>query len=155
MQNATTRLRLLILLFNGYMTVGFDPSGVMTKARLAAKKGCLTELRIEKGWLNGFWEACRKGDRLGRELGGRGAWYYELSKVVRKRSVRYCGGCDASMLHATALTRQNTTVSSLTCTELGFRKPPSALRTRPMHTTLDGSSKPRSTISVNANQWSQ
>jgi hypothetical protein len=52
---------------NGYTAGGFDPSGVSTTARLAvSKKGCNTDLGDEEDCLNGFWEACFKGDKFGR-----------------------------------------------------------------------------------------
>lgn len=51
---------------NGYTAGGFDPSGVSTTARLVKAKGCKADLGDEEGCLVGFWEACSKGDNLGR-----------------------------------------------------------------------------------------
>ena len=58
---------------NGYTAGGFDPSGVTNTARLTvARKGCSAELGDEEDCLDGFWEACSKGDEFGRGVARKG-----------------------------------------------------------------------------------
>lgn len=63
---------------NGYTTGGFDPSGVMTTARLAGKKNCTVGLGGEEECLEGFWEACLKGDKFGRGSAKKGCLEFKI-----------------------------------------------------------------------------
>ncbi|KAM0718182.1 hypothetical protein Q7P37_006514 [Cladosporium fusiforme] len=63
---------------NGYTAGGFDPSGVTTTARLAGKKGCNVGLGGEEGCLEGLWEACQKGDKLGHGSVKKGCLEFKL-----------------------------------------------------------------------------
>ena len=54
------------LALNGYTAGGFDPSGVMTTARVAYSKDCTTSLGDEDDCLAAFWPVCEKGDKFGR-----------------------------------------------------------------------------------------
>lgn len=63
---------------NGYTAGGFDPSGVMTTARLSGKKDCKIGLGGEDECLEGFWEACQKGDKFGRGSAKKGCLEFKI-----------------------------------------------------------------------------
>lgn len=64
--------------FNGYTADGFDPSGVMTTARLTAKKGCTVDIGSEEDCLANFWDACERGDKYGRGMAKKGCLQYRI-----------------------------------------------------------------------------
>lgn len=51
---------------NGYTAGGFEPSGITTTAKLAAKKDCKVSIGDEEKCLEKFWDVCQKGDKSGR-----------------------------------------------------------------------------------------
>lgn len=63
---------------NGYTAGGFDPSGVMTTARLAGTKECNVGLGGEDECLEGFWETCQKGDQFGRGSAKKGCLEFKI-----------------------------------------------------------------------------
>lgn len=63
---------------NGYTAGGFDPSGVMTTARLAAKKSCTTGMGSEEDCLDVFWDTCERGDRFGRGVAKKGCLEFRV-----------------------------------------------------------------------------
>jgi len=64
--------------FNGYTAGGFDPSGVMTTARLTAKKGCTVDIGSEEQCLERFWDTCQKGDKYGRGIAKKGCLQFRV-----------------------------------------------------------------------------
>lgn len=64
--------------FNGYTAGGFDPSGVMTTARLTAKKGCTVDLGSEEDCLERFLDACQRGDKYGRGIAKKGCLQFRI-----------------------------------------------------------------------------
>lgn len=63
---------------NGYAAGGFDPSGVMTTARLASAKGCKAVLDGEDDCLAAFWDVCQKGDKFGRGVGKKACMEFKI-----------------------------------------------------------------------------
>jgi hypothetical protein len=63
---------------NGYTAGGFDPSGVMTTARLVAKKSCTTDIGSEEDCLGVFWDACERGDMFGRGVAKKGCLEFRI-----------------------------------------------------------------------------
>jgi hypothetical protein len=63
---------------NGYTAGGFEPSGMTTTARLAAKKGCTTDVGSEEDCLDVFWDVCERGDRFGKGVARKGCLEFRI-----------------------------------------------------------------------------
>jgi len=63
---------------NGYTAGGFDPSGVTTTARLAAKKNCMMDVGSEEVCLGVFWDACARGDKYGKGVAKKGCLEFRI-----------------------------------------------------------------------------
>jgi hypothetical protein len=63
---------------NGYTSGGFEPSGMTTTARLAAKSNCMVDVGSEEDCLDVFWKACAKGDKYGKGVAKKGCLEFRI-----------------------------------------------------------------------------